>query len=776
MNLFSLKNKKTPDPANYILRDLSWLEFNDRVMQEGLNPQLPLGERLRFLAIVGSNLDEFFKVRVASIMQQRAKPAEKQSKKAVSAAQLLKDISARAHTLVEDQTRGILDVMQELPRFGVNLHRYSQIEEEKSRDHLRAYFENNLLPLLTPMAVEDLTPSPLLPSLQLHVALWLRVPVEVEQGFRKKPAVQDAVPATDHPGVTDNLETALEPAEKPAEKPRVKAVKKTQSRKRKAGEEPNPLPAGFVERLAVIPVPTRISRLVTLRESAERVDLVFLEELIKANADMLFPGCDVISSGIFRITRDEDVIIRDQEVDDMTQAVRDAVLSRKRRSAVRLDISAGTDTRIRQKLMQMLELAEEDVYEQDAPLDATVFFEVTQLPQLKEACYEDWPPVPPYDLLETDDILGTVEQRDVMLFHPYEKFDAVIDLLEKAASDPEVLAIKQTLYRTSGDSAIVKALKKAAENGKEVVVLVELKARFDETRNVAWALQLENAGCHVIYGVAGLKTHAKAILIIRRCRGKIQRYVHLATGNYNEKTAALYSDIGIITAHPEITADVAAFFNMLTGYSEAVGWNRLTVEPFSLKRRFLDLIQREADLSTPELPGRIRIKMNSLENHDMIDALYAASRKGVKIELNIRGICCLRPGVPGLSENITVRSIIDRFLEHTRIFEFQNGGHPEIFLSSADWMTRNLERRLEIIFPILSPVIKRRLSHLLDVYFADNVKARTLGGDGTWHPVFVSAGEERIRAQETLYLECEEASTTSSHPPVRYVPLRRKTE
>lgn len=773
MPLFSLKNKKPSDPANYILRDLSWLEFNDRVMQEGLNPQLPLGERLRFLAIVSSNLDEFFKVRVASVMQQRAKPAEKQSKKAASAAQLLKDISARAHTLVADQTRGILDVIQELPRFGVNLHRYSQLEDEKSRAHLRAYFESNLLPLLTPMAIEDLSPSPLLPSLRLHVALWLHVPEELEEGFRKKPAAQDAVPTTDHPGVTDNLETVFESAEA---KPVKKAAKKVPAKKKKAAQKPESPPSGFVERLAVIPIPTRISRLVPQRETPERVDLVFLEGLIEANADMLFPGCEVISTGVFRITRDEDVLIRDQEVDDMTQAVRDAVLSRKRRSAVRLEISAGTDPRIRAKLMQMLELAEDDVYEQQAPLDATAFFEVTRLPQLKEACYEDWPAVPPYDLLETTDIMETVEQRDVMLFQPYEKFDAVIELLEKAACDPDVLAIKQTLYRTSGDSAIVKALKKAAENGKEVVVLVELKARFDETRNVAWALELENAGCHVIYGVVGLKTHAKAMLIIRRRRGKIQRYVHLATGNYNEKTAALYSDIGVMTAHPEITADVAAFFNMLTGYSEAVGWNRLTVEPFSLKRRFLDLIQREADLSTPELPGRIRIKMNSLENRDMIDALYAASRKGVKIELNIRGICCLRPGVEGLSENITVRSIIDRFLEHARIFEFQNGGHPEIFLSSADWMTRNLERRLEIIFPILSPTIKRRLSHLLDVYFEDNVKARALGGDGTWHPVFVAAGEERIRAQETLYLECEEASTTPSHPPARYVPLRRKTE
>ncbi len=797
MAIISQKSKKTSDAGNYILRDLSWLEFNDRVLQEGLNPQLPLGERLRFLAIVSSNLDEFFKVRVASAMQLCVEQTRKLANTDTSAAQLLKAISARTHTLVDAQTQGILTAMQELPRYGVNLHRFAQVEAEKDRAYLRTYFEHNILPLLTPMAVEDLAPSPLLPSLQLHVALWLRVPVEMERGFKKKTPFQDPPQLQAHPGVTVDLEaipftSENDSQEMPemnppsaktvkAEKP-VKAAKRGRPKKSELQEaataEENAAAdvPDFVEKLAVIPVPTRIPRLVKLEESEEKVELIFLEGLIAANADMLFPGCEVLSSSVFRITRDEDVIIRGQDAEDMTKAVREAVLSRKRRSPIRLEISAGTDVHIREKLMRMMDLTEDYVYELEAPLDATVFFGVTQHPLLKKACYENWPAFEPYDLLGAEDIMEVMDQRDVMLFHPYEKFDSVIELLDKAASDPDVLAIKQTLYRTSGGSAIVKALKKAAENGKEVVVLVELKARFDEAQNVEWALQLENAGCHVIYGVAGLKTHAKAMLIVRRQRGRIERYVHLSTGNYNEKTATLYSDIGLMTTNREITADVAAFFNMLTGYSEAVGWNRLTVEPFSLKRRFLDLIEREASLSTPELPGRIRIKMNSLEDRDMIDALYAASRKGVRIDLNIRGICCLRPGVPELSETITVRSIIDRYLEHARIFEFQNGGHPEIFLSSADWMMRNLERRLEIIFPIISPPIKRRISHLMDVYFEDNVKARVLHSDGTWHPVFVEPGEERIRAQEALYLESEEASTTPSHPPTRYVPLRRKSE
>ena len=804
------------DFSRYILRDLSWLEFNDRVLQEGMNPHLPLGERLRFLAIVSSNLDEYFKVRVASAMQQYAQEMEKHSAKGTFAGELLKQIARRTHRLVDDQTEGILTALYELPQYGLNIQRFKQLRPQDT-EYFRTYFETNILPILTPLAVEDLSPGPLLPSLQLHVALWLRVPVEVERSFRKKGVHEDTTGPMIHPGMTDDLEPSdflLETGEEAAilEIFSAKHEKEPESGKRKKAENPSPGNAKkntkkgkknagkkekeenlfafggeneepsetgedtpkFVEKLAVIPVPTHISRLLKASETQENTDYILLDSLIAANADMLFPGCEVLASAIFRITRDEDVTIRDDEVDDMPKEIRNALLLRKRRSAVRLELTAGADKHIRERLMRILELDEEDVYQTAAPLDATLLMEVADMPTLKKARYEDWPAVEPYDLLESEDIFQTVAQQDVMLFHPYEKFDPVVELLEKAAEDLDVLAIKQTLYRTSGDSAIVRALKKAAENKKEVVVLVELKARFDEARNVEWAEQLENAGCHVIYGVAGLKTHAKAMLIIRRERGRIQRYVHLSTGNYNEKTAKLYSDIGLMTAQPEIAADVSAFFNMLTGYSEAVGWHRLVVEPFSLKRRCIELIEREMDNSTPELPGHIRLKLNSLEDTDMIEALYRASRRGVKIEMNIRGICCLRPGIPGLSENIEVRSIIDRYLEHGRIFEFHNGGRPEIYLASADWMTRNLERRLEIIFPILSPAIKRRLSELLDIYFSDNVKAKILRSDGRWESLVVPEGEELVRAQQVFYENCVAASTTPSHPPVKYVPLERK--
>ncbi|MDO4549990.1 MAG: polyphosphate kinase 1 [Planctomycetia bacterium] len=811
----TLKQKKYfPDNSPYILRDLSWLEFNDRVMQEGLNSQLPLGERLRFLAIVSSNLDEYFKVRVASAKQRVASASFCSSFEEISDQDLLKKISLRSHQLVQEQTEGILACMKELSEYGINLLRYQELSP-KDKKYLRTIFETNILPVLTPMAVEDLSPSPLLPSLQLHVALWLRIPVTTENHFNKSassppPVSQKISPETENeisfsgedekskiPGAISRkgAKTGGKTKKKNPENSNenLGKNKKTSSKKgaallevsqtslelnpnefSEAQKHDGPSDSSYMEKLAVIPVPTHLSRLVMLSEEGNAANYVFLEEIIAENADLLFPGCEVLASAIFRITRDEDVIIRDQEMEDMTKTIRDAVLSRKRRNAVRLEISAKTDPRIERKLLEMLSLTDADVYTNSALLDATIFFELARFPALKKACYEDWPAVHAYDLMETDNIMETVATRDVMLFHPYEKFDPVIELLQTAAEDPDVLAIKQTLYRTSGDSSIVKALKKAATNGKEVVVLVELKARFDEAQNVEWALQLENAGCHVIYGVVGLKTHAKAMLIVRRQHGRIQRYVHLSTGNYNEKTAKLYSDIGLMTAHPEITADVAAFFNLLTGYSEVVGWNRLTVEPFRLKRRFLELIDREIDFSSPEHPGRIRMKLNSLEDTDMINKLYEASQHGVKIDINVRGICCLRPGIPGLSENIHVRSIIDRYLEHARIFEFLNGGHPELYLSSADWMTRNLERRLEIIFPVLSPVIRHRLSNMLDIYFADNVKAQILYPDGHWEKVFSEAGEEPIRAQQMIYEECVANSTASAHPPLRYIPLRHK--
>jgi len=420
------------------------------------------------------------------------------------------------------------------------------------------------------------------------------------------------------------------------------------------------------------------------------------------------------------------------------------------------------------------QLAEGDVYEIDGLLDARALMSVARMPQLSRLRSPDWEPQIPEDLIGAEDLWQCVQEHDVLLHHPYESFEPVIRMVTEAAQDPEVLAIKQTLYRTSGDSPIISALARAAENGKEVTVLVELKARFDEARNVNWARQLEDAGCHVIYGVAGLKTHAKALLIVKRQQGRIRRFVHLATGNYNDATARLYTDIGLITADPDLAADVSAFFNVLTGRSEIVEWRALTIAPTELRRRFIELIEREIRASSLRNPGLVMAKMNSLEDPYICRALYRASRAGVEIKLNIRGICCLRPGIDGISDNIEVRSIVDRYLEHSRIFYFRNGGHEEVFISSADWMRRNLDRRLELLTPVRDRNLGQRLVSVLDTFFADNVKAQRLKSDGTYERV--QTGAHTNRAQEVLHRRAVEIARTMTAKRVSFHPLTGQSD
>ncbi|HUT94972.1 MAG TPA: polyphosphate kinase 1 [Thermoguttaceae bacterium] len=692
----------------FISRELSWLEFNDRVLQEGLSEEVPLLERLKFLAITSSNLDEFFMIRVGGLMQQRSAGVRKRDLAGLTAAQQLTAISRRTHRMVADQTAGIREVLSRLSEHGLHVLRPDDWTPDDRR-FLPSHFSREILPVLTPLALQELDPCPLLPGLQLHVALV------IASG--------------------------------------------------KSEEEP--------EKIAVVPVPARMPRFITL-PSDEGLRLTLLEDVIAANVDELFPGCAVLATTVFRITRDADVAIQDDDASDLLNAVEQAVLARRRRAAVRLSVSADPDRRLRKWLVDWLELRNDDVYEVDGMLDATALWEIVGLPGYESLKIADWPPQPPADLIGVDDLWQALQDQDVLLFHPYESFDPVVQLVEQAAEDPGVLAIKQTLYRTSGDSPIVRALAQAAENGKEVTVLVELKARFDEARNVAWARRLEDAGCHVIYGIAGLKTHAKALLIVRRETARIRRYVHLSTGNYNDKTARLYSDIGMMTSNRDIAADVAALFNLLTGYSEAVGWSMLTVEPVRLRDRFVELIDREIQVSTPDRPGLIMAKVNSLQHEDICEALYRASRAGVQVMLNVRGICCLRPGVKGLSENIEVRSIIDRFLEHARVFYFRNGGHEEVYMSSADWMRRNLDKRVEIIFPVPDPRLRRRLIDALGVCFADNVKARRLLPDGTWEPV--PRKGPRVRAQEKFYHDAVEAVAAAEQSTERFHPLTRPKE
>ncbi|MBR0192210.1 MAG: polyphosphate kinase 1 [Thermoguttaceae bacterium] len=730
----SPKKHKIPTglPDNFIARDLSWLAFNERVLQEALDEKVPFAERLRFLAISSSNLDEFFRIRMGNALQRERSGLEEVTNESKEASGLLNAISTKTHALLETQSNEILEMLEELPQFGLSVSRLRDLNEQETA-YLRNYLADEILPVLTPLAIEDFNPMPILPALQLHVALRLRVPASI---------------------------SALKSSDLGTYVPRKKGRKKPQ------------IPEACEEKLAVVPVPDQLSRLVRFHASTERTNFVFLEEIIAQNADLIFPGCEVLSHAIFRITRDEDVSISAGQTDYL-QSVENAVISRKRQDVVRLEISEGADVSIRRKLAEMLNVQNRDIYDVRGPLDAGILTELAENFRLQSEHYPDWKPVTPADLKNCADLYERIAQSDVLLFMPYERFTPVVDFLERAASDPNVFAIKQTLYRTSGNSPIVKALIKAAQNGKEVTVLVELRARFDESRNLRWTQQLEDAGCHVIYGIAGFKTHAKALLIIRREKGRIVRYAHLSTGNYNDKTAKLYSDIALMTCNPEITADIAAFFNILTGYSEAVGWNRLTVEPGLLRRRFIELIEREITVSTPEQPGCIRAKMNALEDKGVIEALYRASQRGVKIQLNVRGICCLKPGIPGLSENIQVFSIIDRFLEHARIFYFQNAGDPEVYLASADWMTRNLDKRLEILFPVLAQPLKKRILNALNLYLADNQKSHELQPDGTWKKRKPGKNQEKIRAQEILYRQAVEAANAPSATPLQYIPLQK---
>ena len=689
----------------FINRELSWLEFNDRVLQEGRSDRLPLGERLKFLSIVSSNLDEFFMIRVAGLKQQKAAGVRKRDASGLTPSQQLSLISGKVREMLAQQAAGIAEVFEKLAA-----HDFHLVGRErwtpKQRQFLSKYFTAEVLPVLTPLAVEELDPCPLLSDLQLFVALSVSV---------SKSDASD-------------------------------------------------------QKLIAVPVPALFPRFVTV--PAENGTCVTpLEEVILDNAGALAGGRAVHAEAVFRITRDADVAIQEDEAGDLLGTVQDAVLARKRRSAVRLEISAHPPRRIKRWLVEALDLRSEDVYEIEGLLDARALMQLTGLPVIQGLKAPDWPGQVPQDLIGAEELWPALQERDVLLFHPYETFDPVVQLVAEAAEDPNVLAIKQTLYRTSGDAPIVASLAQAAENGKEVTVLVELKARFDEAKNVHWARRLEDAGCHVIYGIAGFKTHAKALLVIRREARRLRRYVHLATGNYNDRTARLYSDIGLLTCDDDLASDVAAFFNLLTGLSEAVEWQQLIIAPTELRSRFLDLIDREIKVSTPDRPGLIMAKVNSLEDRQICEALARASRAGVEVLLNVRGICCLRPGVRGVSERVQVRSIVDRYLEHARVYYFANGGHAEIYLSSADWMRRNLDRWLEILFPVKDGRIRRRLAKILRTYFADNVKAWELLPDGRYQRVRQRG--KAVRAQEQFYEDAVAAVRAAEHMNHQFRPLRR---
>ncbi len=686
----------------FVNRELSWLEFNERVLQQGRDRQVPLMERLKFLAIVCSNLDEFFMIRVGGLMQQHDAGAEVRDISGMTPAEQLGTIGVRAHRMTRDHSEAVKAVFRELAGHDLHLLAAADVNPEQA-GYLDSYFESEVLPLLTPLATEELAPFPSLPGLSLNLALML-----------------------EHP------------------------------------DYENP-------RIAVVPLPANLPRFITL-PAAHGLHLARLEHVVRRGVHRLFPGSRVAGSALFRLARDADVAIAEDEAADLLNSVEDAVRERRRRAVVRLEVSADSAPYLRSWLQKRYQVSERDLYEVDGLLAASDLMSLAARPGFDELRYKPWPPQPARDLLGAQDIWSALQERDALLLHPYESFEPVVSLLERAAEDPSVLAIKQTLYRTSGQSPIVAALAAAAQKGKQVIVLVELKARFDEARNVHWARRLEDAGCHVIYGIAGLKTHAKVLLIIRRESHGIRRYVHLSTGNYNSRTAKLYSDIGLMTTDPDVAADASAFFNLLTGYSQEVGWSQFSISPTGLRQQVVEMIDREVRASTPDQPGLITAKMNSLQDEEVIRALYRASRAGVRIRLNVRGICCLRPGVAGLSDTIEVTSIVDRYLEHARVYCFRNGGHEEVYLASADWMSRNLDRRLEVLFPVNDPRLRRRLQGWMEVYFADNVKARRMLPDGTYERV-PPQGPLR-RAQEELYREAVTAVESEERAPLQFRPLR----
>ncbi len=676
------KSEMTIGSEAFINRELSWLEFNLRVLEEAENEENPLLERMKFLAIFSSNLDEFFMVRVAGVREQAFGDGAPQDFAAdgLTASEQLRAIADRSQELVARQYRCLREnIGPAMRQAGFHLLRNNELTREQKK-YVDRFFRDRALPILTPMACDPAHPSPRYHNRGLYLGTML----EHEKGLGPK------------------------------------------------------------QLFAVVQVPQVLPRVILLPgNSRNNVSFVLLEELVAARLPELFGGFSVKSWTTFRITRDCDQELLEQESDDMLKLIEERLKERQRGQAVRLEIAAKADESIAQRIVDDEDLrgwSEEpgattynEVYRIDGPLDLTGLWELYKLPGFEKFHDKPYTPRRPPAFRQQRDIFSTVSREDVLVHHPYESFDPVVDFVTSAARDPRVLAIKQTLYRTSGDSPIIRALMDAAEAGKHVTALVELKARFDEANNVSWARQLERAGVHVVFGFLDLKTHCKVSLVIRNEREGLKRYVHLGTGNYNPATATSYTDLGLFTADTDIAEDASALFNLLTGYSQGHEWKKLIVAPNDLHRRTLELINSQASLASAGKPARIFAKVNSLADHQIIEALYRASQEGVPIEILSRGICCLRPGVTGLSENIHVRSIVDRFLEHSRIFVFGEGVNAEVYLGSADWMPRNFFRRVEVMFPVLAEPLKERLLRtIIPTYSNDTARARRLSSDGSY--------------------------------------------
>lgn len=675
------------EPAHFLNRELSWLEFNQRVLEEALDTANPLLERLKFFCIVSSNLDEFFEVRVAGLKQQIESDVVERGTGGLTASETFRAIHRRVRRMVDDQYACWRE--QLMPALAANGLRLLDLPELGSTDieWLQEYYRAQVRPVLTPLAIDPAHPFPQL----LNKSLNLIVRLEMPRGH-------------------ENL-----------------------------------------KHLAVVQIPRNLPRLVRLPRPDSRMDFVYLSRVIGHFLADLFPGTKILGYWTFRVTRNSELYIDEEESANLLKAVENELHNRRKGDAVRLEAQHDCPPFIREALLKTLKLKEEDLYLIDGPLNPTrlmALYEGDHSPELR-----DPPFVAPVGagLRERPDIFAAIRERDILLHHPYENFSSIVDFLDQAASDPGVLAIKQTLYRTGGDPRIIGALERAVRNGKHVTAVVELRARFDEANNIQWARHLEESGVHVVYGLVGYKIHAKACLVVRSEGHYIRRYVHLATGNYNPSTARLYTDLGLLTCRADFGEDATNFFNLLTGICQFQPMRKLIAAPFELHERLLQLIQREAENAERGLPARIIAKLNSLAEREIIEALYRASQAGVQIDLVVRGICCLRPGVKGLSENIQVRSIVDRFLEHSRIYYFDNACQPQVFIASADWLPRNFFRRIELVVPIEDGVLRERLiKEILAVSLGDNVKARLLQGDGSYRRRQVNDGQKRVRSQFEL--------------------------
>ena len=699
-------------PEYFYNRELSWLLFNRRVLEEAKDSSLPLFDRLKFLSITSSNLDEFFMIRVASLKDMVQVKYNKKDISGMTPAEQLAAINERTHLFVKDQydifNRSLIPALE---KEGVHvLSHYENLSEKQSK-YVDRYFTDEVYPVLTPMAVDSSRPFPLIRNKTLNIGAILRMKKDKAAGGQ------------------------------------FRDLYLSHGNKKKGGDSND-------TDFATVQVPSVLPRFVEIpSEQKGEKTFILLEQIIEKNIGKLFVNYEIESVFPYRIMRNADLSIEEDEAADLLIEIERQLKKRQWGQAIRLEVEDGMDKRLLKKLRQELKIKEEDIFKINGPLDLTFLMKLSGLEGYDKLRTPKYTPQPAKWLNGEDHLFDQIRDHDVLLHHPYETFDPVVDFVKQASKDPNVLAIKQTLYRVSSHSPIIASLAAAAENGKQVTVLVELKARFDEENNIIWARKLEQAGCHVIYGLVGLKTHSKITLVVRKEEDGIRRYVHLGTGNYNDSTAKLYTDMGLLTCRKAIGEDATAVFNMLSGYSEPAFWNKLAIAPIRLRDRFTQLINREKEFAKKGKKAFIRAKMNSLCDAGIISSLYEAAAAGVKIELVVRGICCLKTGMPGISENITVRSIVGDFLEHSRIFHFYNNGFEEVYMGSADWMPRNLDKRVEILFPVEDDALKAEVIHILDIQLADNEKARILQKNGTYRRA-AKGGHAKLNSQKYF---CEEA-------------------